>query len=227
MREVTALPEAVARESSDRILVETARELRAPVPLVTAPTVATVQASPATGGETASPSVLTTGAAPASPSPVATPASTATPELPLATRIDVPVKDAAWGEQLGQRLQLIANNQLQTAEIRLTPAELGPLRVQIAIDDGAANVTFQAQHAVTRDAIEQALPRLREMLAENGLTLSQANVGDQGVQHGRRDSADEAAGSSYRAGDSAAEQPQDELHAPRERSAVGLVDTFA
>ena len=183
--------------------------------------------TPAPVGEAPALNVLQAGTAPTGQPPAPTQAAPPALDQPLATRIEVPVKDVTWGEQLGQRLQLMANNQLQTAEIRLTPAELGPLRVRIAVDDGAANVTFQAQHAVTREAIEQALPRLREMMAENGLTLSQANVGDQGIQHGSRDGAEKAAGLSYRAGDGAAEQSEDEVGERGERNTVGLVDTFA
>lgn len=101
--------------------------------------------------------------------------------------ISTPVRAQGWGEQIGERVLLMAANQNKTAEIRLTPAEMGPLRVQVSVDDGAASVTFQAQHAATREAIEQALPRLRELLAENGLSLGQANVGEQGVAEGERD----------------------------------------
>ena len=103
--------------------------------------------------------------------------------------IGTSVRDRAWGEQLGDRVVMMAANQLKQAEIRLTPAELGPLRVQVSVDDGNAHVTFHAQHAVTRDALEQALPRLREMLAENGLSLGQADVSDRGVADDGRDQA--------------------------------------
>ncbi len=101
--------------------------------------------------------------------------------------INTPVRESAWGQQLGERVVMMAGNQLKQAEIRLTPAELGPLRVQVSVDDGAAHVTFHAQHAVTREALEQALPRLREMLAENGLSLGQADVSDRGVGEGNRE----------------------------------------
>jgi len=101
--------------------------------------------------------------------------------------INTPVRDSAWGQQLGERVVMMAGNQLKQVEIRLTPAELGPLRVQVSVDDGAAHVTFHAQHAVTREALEQALPRLREMLAENGLSLGQADVSDRGVGEGNRE----------------------------------------
>ncbi len=139
--------------------------------------------------------------------------------------ISVPVRDRGWGEQIGERVLLMAGNQMKSAEIRLTPAELGPLRVQVSVDDGAANVTFQAQHAVTREAIEQALPRLRELLAENGLSLGQASVGEQGVAEGNRDehsnSLEAGSGDSFDDNDGS-----DSTEPQRVVASNSLVDTF-
>ncbi len=148
----------------------------------------------------------------------------------LSQSIDIPVRDAAWGEAVGERVALMASNRLQSAEIRLSPAELGPLRVQVAVDDGLANVTFHAQHAVTREAIEQALPRLRELLADNGLTLNQANVGqdnEQGVLQGNRDH-DQAEAGQAGAAEPGVEQEAQDLTAVSRPNARpdGLVDTF-
>lgn len=142
--------------------------------------------------------------------------------------IGTSVRDMAWGERVGERVIMMAGNQLKSAEIRLTPAEMGPLRVQVSIDDGATNVTFHAQHAVTRDALEQALPRLREMLAENGLTLGDAHVGDDGVKQGSRDAEHEAAASTASAGESADSAADQTLAADRAVTlSRGLLDTFA
>lgn len=155
----------------------------------------------------------------------------AAPTTQLTQSIDVPVRDQAWGDRIGERVLLMASNRLQSAEIRLTPAELGPLRVQVAVDDGAANVTFLAQHAVTRDAIEQALPRLRELLAENGLTLNETNVGgndEQGVHEGNSDNSDDPASLAQGTADPAADgDAADNSLAPRQPGRPdGLVDTF-
>lgn len=124
---------------------------------------------------------------PTAPAPVTADTGFAAAVQQASDLVSIPVRDAAWGEQIGERVLLMAGKQMTSAEIRLTPAELGPLRIQVSVDDGAANVTFQAQHAVTREAIEQALPRLRELLAENGLSLGEASVGEQGVAEGQRD----------------------------------------
>lgn len=142
--------------------------------------------------------------------------------------IGTSVRDSAWGNQLGERVVMMAGSQLRTAEIRLTPAELGPLRVQVSVDDGATNVTFHAQHAVTREAIEQALPRLREMLAENGLSLGQADVSDRGVGEGNGHDGTDRQVSGHPSEDSQDAGGDADLQtARRVTTGTGLVDTFA
>ncbi len=151
-------------------------------------------------------------------------ASTLQNQLP--DLIETPVRDANWGDKVSERVILMANNQLKTAEIRLTPAELGPVRVQVNVEDGAANITFQAQHAVTREALEQALPRLREMFAESGLSLGQTSVGEQNVAgnrdgNGRGEARATGQGNEFFAADddTPAEQRLTRRH-------EGLLDTF-
>jgi flagellar hook-length control protein FliK len=63
-----------------------------------------------------------------------------------------------------------------TASLRLSPEHLGPLEVRITINGDQASVQFGAAHIDTRNAIENALPRLREMFASQGLSLADANV---------------------------------------------------
>ena len=75
----------------------------------------------------------------------------------------------------------MAGRGVQSAELRLSPAELGPLQVQLAVDERGVNLTINAAHAATREALEGAIPRLRDMLSEHGMNLADANVSDQDV----------------------------------------------
>ena len=142
----------------------------------------------------------------------------------LTQPIDTPVQQPDWDRAVSERVVMMANNKLQQAEIRLTPAELGPLRVQVTVDDGAANVSFQAQHAMTREAIEQALPRLRELFAEQGLSLGQTSVGHEGASAEDDARASGLEGSSGEGGDALVDEA--EVEVVRTRVESGLVDTF-
>ena len=81
-----------------------------------------------------------------------------------------------WGQGMGKQVMWMVNQNISRAEIRLHPANLGPLEVSIEMDNDQVNVAFSSRHADVRDAVEQALPRLREMLEDKGLNLSHADV---------------------------------------------------
>ena len=155
------------------------------------------------------------------------PPQAATPQNQPTQTIPLSVSDPAWGDQVGERIVLMANNKLQSAEIRLTPAELGPLRVTVSVDDGKASVNFHAPHATTREAVEQALPRLREMFAESGITLNQTTVGEQGAQPNERDTqqASHSTDNPANPGNQEGDEPLPSPHSSK--VSRGLVDTFA
>ncbi|MDB2705398.1 flagellar hook-length control protein FliK [Pseudomonadota bacterium] len=90
-----------------------------------------------------------------------------------------PVQSEAWGKVLSSRVVWMAREGVQQAQLRLNPANLGPVEVKLHMHNDQVNVSFVAQHAATRDALEQALPRLRENLQENGMNLSDADVSEQ------------------------------------------------
>jgi len=50
------------------------------------------------------------------------------------------------------------------------------MEIRISVQSDQTSVWFGAAHAATRTALEQALPRLRELLAGQGLNLSDAGV---------------------------------------------------
>lgn len=90
-----------------------------------------------------------------------------------------------WGTDFGRVMvqisqQAAQNPGINTAEIRLDPPELGPLRIVLSVTDSVASAMIFAAHAQTRQTVEQALPQLQQQLAQAGLSLGEANVSDQG-----------------------------------------------
>lgn len=81
-----------------------------------------------------------------------------------------------------QQLMTMVSQGVQHAEIRLDPAELGSMMVRIQVQGDTTQVQFQVSQHQTRDLVEQAMPRLREMLAEQGMQLTDGQVsqGDRG-----------------------------------------------
>lgn len=81
-----------------------------------------------------------------------------------------------WEPNLASRMQWMIGKNIQHAEIRLDPPELGSLEVSVQVNRDQATVNFVSPHAHVRDAIEAAVPRLREMMEQNGLSLADVNV---------------------------------------------------
>lgn len=93
--------------------------------------------------------------------------------------VSSPLGDARWPQDLGNQIVWLAKNDQQAAQINITPAQLGPIQISLNMNGDQATAVFASPHAEVRQAIEEALPRLREMLAGAGIELGQANVGAQ------------------------------------------------
>lgn len=104
----------------------------------------------------------------------------AQPALPTQATLTAPLQSSSWPAQLGQQLvQFARSGGEQQVEMRLNPAELGPLSVTLKMTEQGAQAQFLASHAQVRQVLEQAIPQLREALAEQGITLGETSVGEQ------------------------------------------------
>jgi flagellar hook-length control protein FliK len=78
---------------------------------------------------------------------------------------------------MGNRMQMMVSQRMKEVEVKLDPVELGPVRIHLKMDEeNKAHVTLSAQHGLTRDMLENALPRLRDMLAQQGVDIGSATV---------------------------------------------------
>jgi len=97
--------------------------------------------------------------------------------LPKVMSIAQPVGTTGWGQELGQRIVWMANRSEGKAELVLTPPQMGRVEVSLTVSGDQATASFASANPVVREALESALPRLREALAEAGIQLGQAQVG--------------------------------------------------
>jgi flagellar hook-length control protein FliK len=95
------------------------------------------------------------------------------------TTIAAPLGSNAWPDEFSQKVTWICNQQNQVAELHLNPPDLGPMSVVLTVADNQASAVFTSPHSAVREAIENAMPKLRESLAENGIMLGNATVSDQ------------------------------------------------
>ncbi|MES9856470.1 MAG: flagellar hook-length control protein FliK [Sedimenticola sp.] len=103
-------------------------------------------------------------------------------EVPLP--INTPPGSNGWDSAVGDRILWMVGQKSQSASIRINPPHLGPIEVHVTVQKDQASVNFTALHGVVRDALETAIPRLREMFNDNNLQLvnvdvSQKDAGEQ------------------------------------------------
>ncbi len=82
-----------------------------------------------------------------------------------------------WASNVGDKLVWMAGSQTQHAELVLNPPHLGRVEVSLSLHGDQASAQFVSHNPEVRDALEAALPRLREMLAGAGVNLGQTQVG--------------------------------------------------
>jgi len=132
------------------------------------------------------------------------------------------VGSSGWNDELGGQLTWMATKGIESGSLRVSPEHLGPVEVQISVQNGDASVWFGASHPDTRAAIEQALPRLREMFASQGLTLTDSGVSRESPRNQSRNSPPPAIASLAAVGSADVS-----VSSTAARLSLGLVDTYA
>lgn len=132
----------------------------------------------------------------------------------------------AWEANLGSRLQMMVGQNIQTAEIRLDPPELGALDIKIKVNNDVASVNITSPHSHVREALESAVPKLREMFAESGVALGDVNVG-QGSNSEQQQASEGEAGSGILHFNAEDEISTDPVTLTRKVESNGLLDIYA
>lgn len=113
--------------------------------------------------------------------------------VPLASYLSTPFDDPGFRDALGAQVSLLARDGVHSAELRLNPADMGPVSVQITMNGDQATVDFGADRAQTRQAIEAGWAELAASLRESGFTLSGGGVSSRHARD-RTDSGRDGAG---------------------------------
>jgi flagellar hook-length control protein FliK len=91
--------------------------------------------------------------------------------------VNTPVGNAGWAAEVSDKLVWMVGRQEQRVELVLNPPQLGRVEVSLSLNGDQATAQFLSANPVVREALESAMPRLREMLADGGITLGQTHVG--------------------------------------------------
>ena len=226
-----AAPDAVLNnlQAARAIVVDADTPIRRPVSLSTdwgeTVTARTAAFAGSQDHETASPALPATSNRPGGPAPTPGLGQMATTQAPPPGQATV--GSQAWGEAMSQHSVRMAAQGIKQAQVHVHPRDLGPISIHVQMDDQqAAQVHFGAGHAQARDALDQALPQLRQAFSDSGIALGQASIGQDGQTRGQ--------GQSQPHSGQEADSSDDELvdtevatEEPATSAARGVVDLFA
>jgi flagellar hook-length control protein FliK len=110
----------------------------------------------------------------------ATSSSDSTPAATL--RVNAPVDSPEFPQGVADRVSFAVDNNWSSTKLQVNPPQLGPIDLQIAVQGDHAQVMMSTHSAVTREALESSLPKLKEMLSSQGFTQVSVDISQRSFQ---------------------------------------------
>lgn len=129
-------------------------------------------------------------------------------------------------QQLAEKIRWMVNGRQSQAEIRLDPPEMGSMQIRVNVSGDSASVSIVVQNAQARELLGESMPRLRELLSDQGLQLGESFVrqGDDRERQGRQFGSFGSAGVGSDDDDSLLSNVVEQ---PLTRQALGGIDAYA
>lgn len=90
--------------------------------------------------------------------------------------LKLPTTDIKWAKTFSQSLILFIGKNVQSAKINIYPPELGNISVQLKIEGNQVDINLTLQNHAVKQAVDAALPVLRQSLQAENLQLTHMNV---------------------------------------------------
>lgn len=81
-----------------------------------------------------------------------------------------------WADEVGDRVRWMVGQQLQSAELKITPPDLGTIKVRISVQQDQMSISFSSPSPQVRDTLEDAIPRLRDLMSGSGYDAVDVDV---------------------------------------------------
>lgn len=148
-----------------------------------------------------------------------------TAEAPTRATVEAPLRSQGFATEFSEKIVWLVGRQAQVADLSLNPPQLGALEVRLSLSGGEAGAQFFSPNPQVRDAIEAALPRLRELMAQAGITLGDAHVRDEAFPRGEAGDGSRTGNGNGNASDAATTSLAATVGGPM-RGGLGLVDLY-
>jgi flagellar hook-length control protein FliK len=141
--------------------------------------------------------------------------------------VHTPLRHPEWSDEVSQRVRWVIGTQVQSAELKINPPQLGPIEVRVSVDsDQQMTVTLSSQHALVRETLQDSVPRLRDLMSEHGFSGVNVDVSQHSSSDGRKPAAPMNADTVARTEPDTMEADQGATTA-LQRDVRGLVDYYA
>ena len=135
----------------------------------------------------------------------------------------VNVQQTQGQQQIAEKIRWMVNGRQSMAEIRLDPPEMGSMQIRLNVSGDSASVSFVVQSQQAKEALNEAMPRLRDMFSEQGLNLGESFVSQQNSgEAGDGEFADQPGGGFNESGEDEAKSQETHVVRP----ANGLIDDY-
>lgn len=113
-----------------------------------------------------------------------TPNSATVPKtLSMSLVIPIEIDKPEWSKQFADHIIWLGQQEVKSAIIKINPEDLGPLEISIKVINDSASINITTHTHQIRDIIDQSLPKLQAMMAEQGLNLSEVHIDSDGSAH--------------------------------------------
>jgi flagellar hook-length control protein FliK len=151
-------------------------------------------------------------------------ASTSGNATPVPTvRVHADVDSSDFPQGVADQVSLAVDNGWSSAKLSVNPPQLGPIELQIAVQGAHAQVAMSTHSAVTREALESSVPKLRDMLNSQGFTQVSVDISQRSFQE--RSTPSQPYG--WNTGGARETAPVSSSPAQVSRAPLGMLDTYA
>lgn len=114
-----------------------------------------------------------------------TPLTGKTAELPL-PQTPLMLTEPHAAQQIKDRVMVQIQYKLQTAEVQLHPEDLGAMQIKLNLQQDQLSVQFVVQPGAAKEALEQQMPKLRDLLEQQGIALADSDIEERSSQQQER-----------------------------------------
>lgn len=94
-------------------------------------------------------------------------------------QINTPTSNSLWGSHLQNQIRWFIGNNINRAEIFLTPPEFGKIFIRIDQKNDSVNLTISAQNNLLKDQLESSITKLKDLFEKQGLELVDVHISNE------------------------------------------------